>query len=365
MKCGDDAPWQRVGTALDTTFTYTGVLPDRVACLFSVAAIGPSGETGPLAEPVMYLNGRSRFLEPAAISSRVSAGDVPPVAYPSGMIPAVSDVSHLASFADGSLVFVDGRQVRRFTARGELETLLSLHDDEGDIAGLAVDPRFATNGFVFVCMTDRGTDPRFATRVVRYREVGGSLGEPLVVAVGIPRPAHGLVPMAVDAIGQVYVAVGRLASGDTPYAGRVLRISSEAGTGSATPGTGPVVAAGVSRPLAVGLEGDGLIWVADQQEGLVALGRDGARRVSVEGQKPWTGAAFSFEGEVKGLFVDVQGSLFVVRERDGRVVSEGVQASVPDGWAVSLVHMTHTGRVHAVLKRPDPSASGIFILQIP
>src|SRR4029453_11956445 len=52
---------------------------------------------------------------------------------------------------------------------------------EGGLLGIAVHPDFAGNHFVFLAYTARLAGGARETRVVRYREVGNTLGEPAVI----------------------------------------------------------------------------------------------------------------------------------------------------------------------------------------
>ena len=56
---------------------------------------------------------------------------------------------------------------------------------EGGLLGIAVHPDFATNHFVFLAYTARLAGGSRETRVVRYREVGNTLGEPAVILIGV------------------------------------------------------------------------------------------------------------------------------------------------------------------------------------
>ena len=52
---------------------------------------------------------------------------------------------------------------------------------EGGLLGIAVHPNFASNHFVFLAYTARLAGGARETRVMRYREVGNTLGEPMVI----------------------------------------------------------------------------------------------------------------------------------------------------------------------------------------
>ena len=92
------------------------------------------------------------------------------------------------AFAPDGRMFVTERPGRvRVFERGQLlaAPALVLTDvaavGEGGLLGIAVHPDFAANHFVFLAYTARLAGGSRETRVVRYREVGNTLGEPVVI----------------------------------------------------------------------------------------------------------------------------------------------------------------------------------------
>jgi aldose sugar dehydrogenase len=95
------------------------------------------------------------------------------------------------NFAPDGRLFVTERagRVRIYSATGSNELALTLPDvyatGEAGLLGLALDPQFSQNRFVYIYYT--ASIPGGAVnRIVRYREVGSRLGEAVVLLDNIP-----------------------------------------------------------------------------------------------------------------------------------------------------------------------------------
>jgi glucose/arabinose dehydrogenase len=131
-------------------------------------------------------------------------------------------------------------QVRMLLPDGKLRPVATvdvLAVGEGGLLGLAVDPRFARNSFVYLYRTTRK-----GNQVVRYRLDGGHLREQAVVVQDIPAgPVHdgGRIRFGPD--GFLYISTGetgkgRLAQDPNSLGGKFLRIAAEqARTGGGEP----------------------------------------------------------------------------------------------------------------------------------
>ena len=92
----------------------------------------------------------------------------------------------LASTPDGRLLIAEGDARVRVVRPGELERLdraldarLLLQPTPAGGLGLAVHPDFARNHFVYISSLSRDRADRTLLRIVRLREVGDTLGEPM------------------------------------------------------------------------------------------------------------------------------------------------------------------------------------------
>ena len=124
------------------------------------------------------------------------------------------------------------------------------------ITALTLDPQFARTRHVYVlrAVVD-GASPIF--QLVRYREVGGTLGEAATLLDGVPasapRPAAAL---RFGPDGKLYAA----------FEGRVLRLNAD-GTTPRDQRTGsPVFARGAHKPRGLDWDADGRLWIADRDD---------------------------------------------------------------------------------------------------
>jgi aldose sugar dehydrogenase len=125
---------------------------------------------------------------------------------------------------------------------------------EGGLLGLAVHPQFAANGFVYVLYTARLPDGSRENRVVRFREVGNTLGEPMVVLDRIgAADIHdgGRIRFGPD--GALYVTMGDMASPSTAqdlasHNGKILRLTDDGRTPSDNPQPSLVYSYGHRNP---------------------------------------------------------------------------------------------------------------------
>jgi glucose/arabinose dehydrogenase len=137
------------------------------------------------------------------------------------------------------------------------------------ILSVAVDPGFETNRFVYALQADTHPVPSRLLRIVRYREVGGLLGERAVLLDGLvsdeARPA-GEVRFGPD--GRLYAAIS---DSDAPgrartpeRAGTLLRLNPDGTTPADQPGLDRVVVDGFFGPRGLDWQpGSAALWVAD------------------------------------------------------------------------------------------------------
>jgi glucose/arabinose dehydrogenase len=140
---------------------------------------------------------------------------------------------------------------------------------EGGLLALALDSQFEQNGFVYAAYTVAASEDTRKVRVVRFREVGGRLGERLVVLRDTPASARPAVSLRAGPDGKLYVALdvatgtGRVAA-LASYSGKVLRLNSDGTTPPDQPGRNPVFATDVTSPRGMDWHpSTGALWLAD------------------------------------------------------------------------------------------------------
>ena len=121
---------------------------------------------------------------------------------------------------------------------------------EGGVMGIAVDPSYATNRFIYVCYTTSGDN-----RVVRFTianpiVANNSLTNPLLVASGIPKSGfHNGCRVRFAGDGTLWVTTGDAGQGTTPQdlnslGGKVLRLNPDGSIPAGNPFGNAVVTFG-------------------------------------------------------------------------------------------------------------------------
>jgi glucose/arabinose dehydrogenase len=163
-------------------------------------------------------------------------------------------------FAPDGRLFVSERpgRVRVVdTARRTTELALTLDDvsavGESGLLGLALDPGFRSNGFVYLYYTAR-TSGGTVNRVARFRETNGRLGERVVLLDDIPASdIHDGGRLKFGPDGLLYITAGdaareQLAQDLGSLAGKVLRINADGTTPRANPFSSPIYSYGHRNP---------------------------------------------------------------------------------------------------------------------
>jgi hypothetical protein len=130
------------------------------------------------------------------------------------------------------------------------------------IAGLALDPDFARNRFIYVGEIDTTAGGARELSIVRYREMANVLAEGAAIITGLPLASSGGAPFTIDSAGRIYVAVPAEPNryrGTSPYAGMVLRFENDGSVPRDRPAGSPVFARGYSQPVS-------LIWSGPRNE---------------------------------------------------------------------------------------------------
>ena len=142
---------------------------------------------------------------------------------------------------------------------------------------LALDPQVARNGFVYVVRVALdASSPMF--QLVRYREVGGTLGEAATlldnVSASHARPLDSLslardrpaAALRFGPDGRLYAAFEErrdAAPAQGAYNGKILRLNPDGTTPRDQRGGSPVFAQGARRPRGLSWDADGVLWIVD------------------------------------------------------------------------------------------------------
>ena len=182
----------------------------------------------------------------------------------------------LAFAPDGRLFLVEGPgRVRVLTSGGlRPEPAFALTGASATgwpvIAGLALDPEFARNGYVYLLQTDdwRGGAP--AARLVRYRAGGDALVATGTLLDGLPSASlHGGGRLRFGPDGLLYVTVGDAHDSDAAqdlaeYGGKILRLRPDGTTPRHNPYLSPVYSWGHRDPRALDWHPlTGALWLAE------------------------------------------------------------------------------------------------------
>lgn len=173
----------------------------------------------------------------------------------------------IAVAPDGRVFVAEAKGRISIVEGGQRRTALEpVPGSDVSIVALALDPQFSRTGLVYVVRAlVSGAAPVF--QIVRYREVGGTLGEAATLLDHLPassaRPAAAL---RFGPDGRLYAAFEErsdLLPTEAAFNGKILRLNPDGTTPRDQRGGSPVLAAGVRRPRGIVWNGNGDRWIVD------------------------------------------------------------------------------------------------------
>jgi len=156
----------------------------------------------------------------------------------------------LAFAPDGRAFFTERAGRVRLIENNVIRTIATLNVaavGEGGLLGLALDPAFSQNHFLYVYHTYADAQGALKNRIVRFTEGGGALADPRVILDGIPGAAihdGGRIKFGPD--GKLYATAGdagqsSLAQDLNSLAGKVLRMNPDGSVPGDNPFAGSLV----------------------------------------------------------------------------------------------------------------------------
>jgi len=184
------------------------------------------------------------------------------------------------AFAPDNRILVTERPGRvRVIQNGQLQpdpilTVQTAGSGEGGLQGMALDPDFAANKFVYLYISS-GSGNTLTNRVVRYRDTGSALAEPKTLVDAIPgNNNHNGGRLAFGPDKKLYVTTGdsqepSLAQDKNSLAGKVLRLNPDGSTPADNPfagqpgARGEVWSLGHRNPQGLAWDDSGTLYLAE------------------------------------------------------------------------------------------------------
>ena len=204
----------------------TAITVTRTASLTSV---GPAGSAN--------AGSRASVLSDAASADEIGNG----LAAPTSLAPTPDGRVFIAT-RTGIVVLQNGRVADPPALRIDQVIV-----DERYELDLALAPRFADSHFVFLSQTAAATSGGSVTKITRYREVQGLLGEAVVLRELPLGSSAGRTRIRVGPDEKLYVAISDEATGNpdsSAYEGALLRLNLDGSTPADNPGGSPILSHG-------------------------------------------------------------------------------------------------------------------------
>lgn len=285
------------------------------------------------------------------------------------VLDGLDEPSDIAFAPDGRLFVAERDGLVRVVdlRRGEQSTSAV----DGEILALALDRDFDRTRYVFAAMAAHvpvdGGAAREAFTVVRYREVGGKLGEPMVLLHGVPaRADRAAAALGIGPDARLYIALddggdARAADDGASLNGKLLRLNRDGTTPDDRPTGAPVQLKGYRSPRALDWGPGDVLWIADgaprSPERLTAIGDPSARPQSSETRLSYALApntdpsdAVFYRGE---LFASFRGNLLVAAEGGSHVLRVRIDPRSPTRVIGTERLVEGVGPIRALAIGPD------------
>jgi glucose/arabinose dehydrogenase len=163
---------------------------------------------------------------------------------------------------------------------------------EGGLLGLALHPRFAQNGWLYVYFTGFGGSG-FRNRVVRYRLAPSGLRERAVILDDIPAsPFHDGGRIAFGPDGYLYVGTGDATDGSyspatESLAGKILRLTDDGKPAPGNPWKSAVYSIGHRNVQGLAWDDRGRLWATEHGRSGMESGLDELNLVTAGANHGW------------------------------------------------------------------------------
>jgi len=194
------------------------------------------------------------------------------------------------------------------------------HIGEGGLLGMALDPKFSDNNFIYLYSTT-GVKSDLKNRVERYRLNGEELLDPKVILDGIKGSSNhdgGRISFGPD--GLLYITTGdaeepKLAQDKNSLNGKILRIKNDGGIPEDNPFGNAVYSMGHRNPQGIAWDKNGNLWETEHGPSGAQTGNDEVNMITKGGNYGWP---------------DVKGQI----TKDG-MIPPVIESGKSDTWAPS------------------------------
>jgi glucose/arabinose dehydrogenase len=214
-----------------------------------------------------------------------------------GVVARNLEVPWSMAFAPDGRLFVTERPGRVRIISGTTllpQPALTLADvnaeGEGGLLGLALDPGFSANGWIYLVYTARRSGDAPVNRLVRYREVNNTLGEAAVLLDGIPAAGiHNGSRVRFGPDGKLYMTMGdaneaSVAQDLAALNGRIFRLNADGTTPRDNPFASPTYSYGHRNPQGIDWHpATGELWETEHG----ATGNDELNRIQAGRNYGW------------------------------------------------------------------------------